>query len=564
MRVNYKKRRKKIYALILLLTISIGYALLSTTLKINGIANIKSNTWDIHWDDNSIQVTDGSINPTSAATVTDSKKTIVDFNVEFEMPGDYYEFYIDAVNEGSIDGVVESVIAKAYDSTGTQETTLPSYLLYQVVYGDTETVPQVNDVLQAGKLRTYKVRVEFDTAATTLPQSNETYKFSVEIKYSQGQVRKSVSPRTCAQFESDSWSTIKKNVDIDPTVYPVGCTKDVTLSNYGTHTVRVANNTNPSVCSSNGYSQTACGFVLEFTDSITSDIYNNYDTGRHNGDGNYGGWKYSLGRTHVNSDIYNALPSELKNIIIDTKVVSSHGPFESVNYETTDKLYLLDSKEVFGESVTYDTIAGLTRQLDYYSSGGSKIKQYNNTNDYWWLSTADLGSNNNVFASTASGTLMAYFTIRNAGFSPAFRIGTKIDEFDTVPENNQSVKTSTTSDTSCGDTTPPKCNLNYVTTFNSGFRYSFSCTDDTEINRITSLFDEDPYNGQYNSSTFETIGGIKNGTVINNGKTEAYTSQWTIDNSNPPSRSVCYYFVYGGEDKCGNWVAYHTPICYQY
>ena len=45
-----KKRDKLMLLLVLLLAISVGYAALSTTLKINGTTSISTNTWGIYWD----------------------------------------------------------------------------------------------------------------------------------------------------------------------------------------------------------------------------------------------------------------------------------------------------------------------------------------------------------------------------------------------------------------------------------------------------------------------------------------------------------------------------------
>ena len=98
------------------------------------------------------------------------------------------------------------------------------------------------------------------------------------------------------------------------------------MGTLGTHTLRVANNSTPAECSTEGFSQTACGFVLEFADIITTHRMNPYSqSGSVNGDGNKGGWEYSEMRTYVNTDIYNSLLTLLKNAIINTTVVSGHG-----------------------------------------------------------------------------------------------------------------------------------------------------------------------------------------------------------------------------------------------
>ena len=45
-----KKQRNSLLLVILLLAVTIGYAVLTTNLKILGTANIKSNTWDVHFE----------------------------------------------------------------------------------------------------------------------------------------------------------------------------------------------------------------------------------------------------------------------------------------------------------------------------------------------------------------------------------------------------------------------------------------------------------------------------------------------------------------------------------
>ncbi|CDA59911.1 conserved domain protein [Clostridium sp. CAG:524] len=122
-----------------------------------------------------------------------------------------------------------------------------------------------------------------------------------------------------SSFATDSWKTIIKAVkNNNISKYKIGDTKTIDMGTYGTHTLRIANTSTPSECSRTGFSQTACGFVLEFADIITEHKMNNTDT-------NVGGWPASKLRTYLNNDIYNAIPSEIKNAIIDTTVVSGHG-----------------------------------------------------------------------------------------------------------------------------------------------------------------------------------------------------------------------------------------------
>ncbi|MBQ6497897.1 MAG: hypothetical protein IJI58_04200, partial [Bacilli bacterium] len=206
------------------------------------------------------------------------------------------------------------------------------------------------------------------------------------------------------------------------------------------HTIRIANKSTPAECSTTGFSQTACGFVLEFADIITTHKMNPYDqSGNVNGDGSRGGWPASEMRTYVNSDIYNALPSELRSAIINTTVVSGHGSTSGeTNFTSTDKLYLLSTHEVW-EDVDgntsrgidyYDTAYNNTRQLDYYSSQNvttssyaGAIKQNGGSNYYWWMRSADSRYNSSFFIVNYYGNWNFNISSDSYGVSPAFRIG---------------------------------------------------------------------------------------------------------------------------------------------
>ena len=233
-------------------------------------------------------------------------------------------------------------------------------------------------------------------------------------------------PKEPESFTTDSWATISnavRNGNIGK--YNVGDTKTVDMGSYGTHTLRIANTSTPSECSTTGFSQTACGFVLEFADIITTHNMNDTNT-------NVGGWPASSMYTFVNNDIYNSLPSEIRNAIIDTTVVSSHGSTSGeTNFTSTDKLYLLAPKEIYTDfSNSYDTAKDLTRTLDYYtsievttSSYSGAIKKNGTSASNWWLRAAN-SNNTNYFFNVGYG---GYWNNYNAnslnGVAPAFRMG---------------------------------------------------------------------------------------------------------------------------------------------
>ena len=230
-------------------------------------------------------------------------------------------------------------------------------------------------------------------------------------------------------FSTDSWKTIIKAVkNNNISKYKVGDTKAIDMGSYGTHTLRVANMSTPSECSTSRFSKTACGFVLEFADIITTHTMNDTDT-------NVGGWPATSMRIFVNNDIYNLLPSDLKNGIIDTTVVSSYGSEDSSNFTSTDKLYLLSPTEIWSDwksnsGSNYDTARDVTRQLDYYKQMGTTTNNYSaaakkmNSGGYIWrLRTAWSFNPDSVYGVERSGDWYSRDPEYTGGVSPAFRIG---------------------------------------------------------------------------------------------------------------------------------------------
>ncbi|MBQ6497340.1 MAG: hypothetical protein IJI58_01335 [Bacilli bacterium] len=419
--IQRKQQSMKNTIILLILIVGLGYALLQSNLNIQGIANMGNPTWDIHWAN--VQVTEGSVEANTP--VIDAAKTTVTYSVVLNIPGEYYEFTVDAVNSGTIDGMIESITSKL---NGATITNLPDYLEYTVSYYDGVALA-VNHLLAANSTEKYRVRIKYrdDINLNQIPATNQTLTLQFTVKYKQATDNAIAVDHS---FNGHSWETIINNIRSGNTNnYNVGDTKTVDMGTLGTHTLRIANKSTPSECSTTGFSQTACGFVLEFADIITTHAMNSTDT-------NVGGWPASEMRTYVNSDIYNALPTELKNGIINTTVVSSHGNTSGeTNFTSTDKMYLLSTKEVWGKEgtanvINYDTAEAETRQLDYYSSQNvtttnysGAIKQYTGSNYYWWLRSACSHYSNTFYPVDHYGGWYYDGSNSTNGVSPTFRIG---------------------------------------------------------------------------------------------------------------------------------------------
>ena len=228
-------------------------------------------------------------------------------------------------------------------------------------------------------------------------------------------------------FAEDTWETIAENTSSN--VYNVGDTKTVLIGNKP-YTVRIANKSTPTECSRTDFSQTACGFVVEFADVVEERQMNSTRT-------NVGGWKDSAMRTYANVDFLNKLPSDLQNVIAKTKVVSGHGKNEGeTNFTSTDKIYLLSAHEVYEDGTskisTSDTAYNNTRQLDYYKSKGVTtsnnnrvyaIKKNNGSASFWRLRAASSNNSSCFLTVISGGTWSTLDADSSYGFAPAFRIG---------------------------------------------------------------------------------------------------------------------------------------------
>ena len=132
-RFRRKKQITYLLLLALMFSMSLGYAVLNTSLNISGISSLANAKWDIHFDN--IVVKEGSVTPTVEPTITND--TTVAFSVTLENPGDYYEFNIDVVNAGTINAMIDEVSISPV-LTDTQQkyldymmkTTMVSLILY--------------------------------------------------------------------------------------------------------------------------------------------------------------------------------------------------------------------------------------------------------------------------------------------------------------------------------------------------------------------------------------------------------------------------------------------------
>ena len=150
----------------LLVFMGIGYAILSQTLNISGIANMRGN-WNVKITNMELL----SENKTGRAeevshSFTDTTAT---FTADLYMPGDSIEYRVTVENQGNIDALLKSI---------TPTTTNRSE---GIKFSHSEID---NTVLTAGKKITFTMKVEFLEDATSIPKV-ENVKYNLELVYVQ-------------------------------------------------------------------------------------------------------------------------------------------------------------------------------------------------------------------------------------------------------------------------------------------------------------------------------------------------------------------------------------------
>ena len=393
--------KKKSAIIIAIILMSIGFASISTTLIINGNAKVSENNEDF-----SVIFTAASIdgNDVYATAVDDTKKTIIFTTSELKALGQTSILTYEVTNNSSQYDANVSVTCVPKDGTTAKYTSIKNKL--------------DNDATKVSAKSSVNGTLTITLNKTSTEAITEEYTCKLEFNAVERDALGENIPDPVS-FTSDSWITIQKAVQTGNTSkYNVGDTKEVDLGSLGKHMVRISN---MSACESET-SETACGFVVEFADVITKQQFNSTNT-------NIGGWKESAMRTYVNETIYNALPTDLQNIVSSTKVISSHGSTSGeTNFETQDKLYLLNSQEIWGSN-DYDTSVGVSRQLDYYKNLGVTMennskatKQYLESNVHWWLRSSYIKNADYFLIVGSDGLWHGDNASSQDGVSPAFRI----------------------------------------------------------------------------------------------------------------------------------------------
>ena len=172
--------RNNLYLILVFLVvflIGIGYAVLNTTLNINGATGIAKTTWDVHFEN--IVMVEENVTAITPATISENG-TEITFTVPLAKPGDTYSFLVDIVNNGTIDAMLQEIIT----TTLTEEQ--KKYLTFTINYVNGKEINAKDALLSFSKETIFvNVGYKWDITSSDLATSDDEVSLSVKMNYIQ-------------------------------------------------------------------------------------------------------------------------------------------------------------------------------------------------------------------------------------------------------------------------------------------------------------------------------------------------------------------------------------------
>lgn len=136
------RKIKKSFLFILILFVSIGFAVLTANLSIGSVLSFRQNTFDIHIENPSIYETSTAVDSTASLT----NSTTLTFNTTYTKLGDAVDILFYIVNDGTVDASISSI-------TTTLTSAQCEYITYRFNYVTDNSLVSNNDIIYAGQAR---------------------------------------------------------------------------------------------------------------------------------------------------------------------------------------------------------------------------------------------------------------------------------------------------------------------------------------------------------------------------------------------------------------------------
>jgi hypothetical protein len=117
-----------------------------------------------------------------AAYIPNADETKVEYKVSLQRPGEFYEFTVDVVNDGTLNAKISS------NPTLLGTDGYNQYVEYTTVWDDDRTSsPSANDVIEAGHSRKARVKIKYKENIGTedLPTEDKVLEFTYSMNFVQ-------------------------------------------------------------------------------------------------------------------------------------------------------------------------------------------------------------------------------------------------------------------------------------------------------------------------------------------------------------------------------------------
>ena len=180
--VEEKKKNKKIWLLVILFLLliigAVSAFLIITKDDKTATQKTKCDT-NIHFAN--IKEFSSSVTATKKAEIKADDKTKLTYEVTLSKPGDFYQFNVDVVNDGSNDGIVNLIKSKM---NGKLISELPEYLGYSVTYNDGQEIKE-KQTLNSEDTKTYTVIITYkrekDMAEGVSPGNEQVVSMELDL-----------------------------------------------------------------------------------------------------------------------------------------------------------------------------------------------------------------------------------------------------------------------------------------------------------------------------------------------------------------------------------------------
>ena len=149
----------------ILVGLAIGYAVLSSQLNIQGTGSVISNFQILF-----TKIEEGTMNGATTIQKEIVGDTTANFIIDLEKPGSNGEYLITVENRGNIDAYVKDI--KGVVASNKKE---PKDIQFSI------DGLKVNDKLKAREIKTFKVKVNWDSNATSIPETSKDLSLTIDF-----------------------------------------------------------------------------------------------------------------------------------------------------------------------------------------------------------------------------------------------------------------------------------------------------------------------------------------------------------------------------------------------